>query len=118
MVSYQYTGFGETSIHGDTDFYNEICYNEAVYDKSTGLYYLNARYYNPADGRFISRDSYRGKLTNPSTQHLYTYCVNNPVNYENPSGHIPIGRIVGGIIGGVTGALAGYVATKSKAGKK
>lgn len=32
VVSYQYTDFGETSIYGDTDFYNEICYTEAIYD--------------------------------------------------------------------------------------
>ena len=25
IVSYQYTDFGETSIHGDKDFYNELC---------------------------------------------------------------------------------------------
>ncbi len=116
IVSYQYTDFGQTSIYGDADFYNEICYNEAIYDRSTGLYYLNARYYDPEDGRFLSRDSYRGDSGNPSTLHLYTYCANNPVNYEDPSGHVWISRIVGGIIGGVAGAFAGNkIAKKTKA---
>ena len=90
IVSYQYTDFGETSIHGDKDFYNELCYNESIYDESTGLYYLSARYYDPEDGRFISRDSYRGNSVNPSTWNLYAYCANSPVNYEDPSGHIAI----------------------------
>lgn len=116
IVSYQYTDFGETSIHGDKDFYNELCYNESIYDKSTGLYYLSARYYDPEDGRFISRDSYRGNSVNPSTWNLYAYCANNPVNYEDPSGHIAISRIIGGVIGGGIGFLAGRkIAKKTKA---
>ena len=116
IVSYQYTDFGQTSIYGNADFYNEICYNEAIYDRSTGLYYLNARYYDPEDGRFLSRDSYRGDSGNPSTLHLYTYCANNPVNYEDPSGHIAISRIVGGIIGAAAGIFAGSkIAKKTKA---
>ncbi|WP_334303936.1 RHS repeat-associated core domain-containing protein, partial [Dorea longicatena] len=50
---------------------------------------------DPEDGRFISRDSYRGNSVNPSTWNLYAYCANNPVNYEDPSGHIAISRIIG-----------------------
>ena len=116
IVSYQYTDFGETSIHGDKDFYNELCYNESIYDESTGLYYLSARYYDPEDGRFISRDSYRGNSVNPSTWNLYAYCANSPVNYEDPSGHIAISRIIGGVIGGGIGFLAGRkIAKKTKA---
>ena len=115
-MSYQYTDFGETSIHGDKDFYNELCYNESIYDESTGLYYLSARYYDPEDGRFISRDSYRGNSINPSTWNLYAYCANSPVNYEDPSGHIAISRIIGGVIGGGIGFLAGRkIAKKTKA---
>lgn len=116
IVSYQYTDFGQTNIYGDADFYNEICYNESIYDKSTGLYYLSARYYDPEDGRFISRDRYRGNLANPSTIHLYAYCANNPVNYEDPSGHIALSRIVGGIVGAAAGIFTGSkIAKKTKA---
>ncbi|MEO2239652.1 DNRLRE domain-containing protein [Dorea sp. YH-dor226] len=116
IVSYQYSDFGETAIYGDTDFYNEICYNEAVYDKSTGLYYLGARYYDPENGRFLTRDSYRGDNKNPATLHLYIYCANNPINYEDPDGHIAVSRIIGGIVGGVAGAWIGKkIAKKTKA---
>ena len=52
-----------------------------------GLYYLNARYYNPEDGRFMTEDTYRGDTTKSETGHLYVYCANNPVNYVDPSGH-------------------------------
>ena len=86
-ATYQYTDFGETIIHGDDQAKNEVCYTGGIYDQSTGLYYLNARYYDPEDGRFMTEDSYRGEIMNPETGHLYVYCANNPVNYVDPSGH-------------------------------
>ena len=58
-----------------------------MYDDSTGMLYLNARFYDPQTGRFISRDTYRGVPDNAGTWHLYAYCANNPVNYVDPSGH-------------------------------
>ena len=84
---YQYTDFGETMIQGYDQAKNEVCYTGGIYDQSTGLYYLNARYYDPEDGRFMTEDSYRGEIMNPETGHLYVYCANNPVNYVDPSGH-------------------------------
>ena len=86
-ATYQYTDFGETIIHGDDQAKNEVCYTGGIYDQSTGLYYLNARYYNPEDGRFMTEDTYRGDTTKSETGHLYVYCANNPVNYVDPSGH-------------------------------
>ena len=86
-ATYQYTDFGETMIQGDDQAKNEVCYTGGIYDLSTGLYYLNARYYNPEDGRFMTEDSYRGEILKPETGHLYMYCANNPVNYVDPSGH-------------------------------
>ena len=32
---------------GSGDFCNEVCYGAGIYDDTTGLYYLNARYYDP-----------------------------------------------------------------------
>ena len=58
--------------------------------QTTGLYYLNARYYDPEEGRFLTEDTYRGENDQPDTQHLYVYCANNPVNYVDPSGHFAI----------------------------
>ncbi|WP_277613459.1 RHS repeat domain-containing protein, partial [Hominisplanchenecus murintestinalis] len=60
-AAYRYTDFGETVIYAAEDVENEICYTGGIYDESTGLYYLNARYYDPQDGRFTSQDTYRGK---------------------------------------------------------
>ncbi|MGL5694612.1 MAG: polymorphic toxin-type HINT domain-containing protein, partial [Peptostreptococcaceae bacterium] len=110
VVAYEYTDFGETEIKGDENFYNEIGYTGGIYDNKTGLYYLNARYYNPEDGRFLTEDTYRGEFSDPSSMHLYAYCVNNPIAYTDPSGHIP----VWGIINAGFGALDGYSYAKKK----
>ncbi len=85
--TYDYADFGEVTVSGTSQIENEICYTGAVYDETTGLHYLNARYYDPENGRFISQDSYRGELGDYAQWHLYAYCANNPVNYVDPSGH-------------------------------
>ena len=88
-VAYEYTDFGETETKGNEDFYNEIAYTGEIYDDTTGLYYLNSRYYNPEDGRFITEDTYAGEYSEPSSLHLYAYCQNNPVNNTDPTGNFP-----------------------------
>ena len=54
----------------------------------TGLVHLRARYYDPALGRFPTRDPFPGVLQTPATQHNYIYAANNPINYFDPSGMI------------------------------
>ncbi|MGO4185412.1 RHS repeat-associated core domain-containing protein [Paenibacillus sp. TAF43_2] len=49
--------------------------------------YLRARYYDPSIGRFITKDTYEGEITNPLTMNLYVYTANNPLRYIDPSGH-------------------------------
>ena len=55
---------------------------------ATGLYYYNARYYDPLIGRFISPDTVVQDFSNPQTLNRYTYCANNPLIYTDPSGNI------------------------------
>ena len=74
-------------MYAAEDVENEICYTGGIYDESTGLYYLDARYYDPQDGRFTSQDTYRGEDEEYKTWNLYTYCADNPVGYVDPSGH-------------------------------
>ncbi len=53
----------------------------------TGLYYYNARYYDATIGRFISPDTMIQDPSNPQTLNRYSYCLNNPLKYTDPSGH-------------------------------
>lgn len=78
--SYRYDAFG--GIIGESgSLENRITYTGQMYDGATGQYYLRARFYNPAIGRFLQEDTYRGDGLN-----LYAYCRNNPVMYYDPSG--------------------------------
>jgi len=60
------------------------------YDSDLGLYYLRARYYNPATGRFLSRDPNDGVPTDPASLHKYMYAGGDPVNAWDPSGRATI----------------------------
>jgi uncharacterized protein RhaS with RHS repeats len=53
------------------------------------LLYLRARYYNPADGRFLSRDTWGGNYNSPQSLNRWNYTQSNPINYTDPSGFIP-----------------------------
>ena len=112
VTSYKYTDFGETTINGDQNFHNEIAYTGGIYDCSTELYYLNARFYDPSDKRFITQDAYRGEFDDPGTWHLYAYCANNPIKYIDPTGHFV--QIVVTVGFGAWGAYDGYKYAKKK----
>jgi RHS repeat-associated protein len=76
-------------------------YRGEQYDPDLGLYYLRARYYNPATGRFLSRDPEDGNITDPATLHKYLYANGDPVNMVDPRGRgaYEDGLLIGKIIG-------------------
>jgi hypothetical protein len=47
----------------------------------------NARYYDPGLGRFISADSIAPGKDNPQNRNRYSYTLNNPLIYTDPTGH-------------------------------
>ena len=53
---------------------------------ATGLSYLRARYYDPALGRFMSRDSWAGSANRSASLNRAAYVMGNPVTYSDPSG--------------------------------
>ena len=87
VTGYIYDEFGNQIKTKEADFINEATYTGAIHDSETNLTYLNARYYDSHSGRFISQDSYKGVISSPQTQHLYSYTSNNPINFIDPTGH-------------------------------
>ena len=115
----EYEPFGTESRHDRYGSSAEVAlyyFTGQRKDDETGLYFYNARYYDPVLGRFIQADTIVQSPSNPQTLNRYTYCNNNPVNYTDPDGHfwfIPLiiaaikGAIVGAIIGGAVAAATG-----------
>lgn len=56
-------------------------------DPESGLMYYGGRYYDNEVGRFISPDPYVQEPDTPQNLNRYTYVMNNPQSYVDPSGH-------------------------------
>ena len=117
VASYTYDAFGNlTSQIGESD--NPFLYCGEYYDTETQTYYLRARYYNPANGRFNAEDTH-WNLSNMlygdspvklnehkdalglnrytllpdvlairQSSNRYMYCVANPIGFVDWSGNV------------------------------
>lgn len=68
-----------------------LTYRGYNYDFTTGLYYLQSRYYNPEWGRFMNVDDTSILLATQGETHnanLFAYCSNNPVNRADYTGKL------------------------------
>ena len=68
-------------------------YTGQVEDATIGLYFYNARYYDPYLNRFISPDSIVPAPQNPQSLNRYSYVLNSPLRYTDPTGHIEQGEV-------------------------
>jgi len=94
---YTYDAFGNV-VESQEGISNNFKYVGEQYDSETGFIYLRKRYYDPAIGRFITKDPHPGLNIIPQTKNPYPYCNNNPVNFVDPNGDIIL-NILGGILG-------------------
>jgi RHS repeat-associated protein len=65
-------------------------YGGEQYDSHLSQYYLRARYYDPANGRFNQIDPFGGNNSDPQSLHKYLYCHANPINNLDPSGNMAL----------------------------
>lgn len=113
VASYYYDAFGvPTQTSGDVE--NPFRYGGYVYDEETGLYYIKSRFYDASIARFIQEDIYSGKYSDPLSLNLYTYVLNNPLRYLDPTGMIPdeikIGNTSIGYLKGMGSGIYGSIA--------
>jgi RHS repeat-associated protein len=78
--TYTYDAYGKTTAHTGSAS-TALQYEGQYVDSETGLYYLRARYYDPATAQFTTRDPLQA-LTGAS----YSYVGNNPLNGVDPLG--------------------------------
>lgn len=53
-----------------------------------GLVNMNGRMYDPVQGRMLSPDNYVQQPDNTQSYNRYSYCINNPLKYTDPTGEI------------------------------
>jgi len=92
VVSYTYDSWGKListtgTLASTVGVKNPYLYRGYRADSETGLYYLQSRYYSPEWGRFINADNLGGKVGELLSHNVFAYCMNNPVNRSDPSGH-------------------------------
>ena len=127
VATYEYDAWGNVSSSGRLAEINPLRYRGYYYDSETGFYYLQSRYYDPANRRFISADRHLSTGQGFVGTNMFAYCNNSPVflvDYDGDEaetvewwaasmwwlcavdGPIPVGDIIYGagllLVGGVT----------------
>jgi len=78
-----YNPYGETRMN-PTANKDDVGFTGHQQDDVTGLTYMQARYYEPVIGRFMSNDPVG--FSNVHNFNRYAYANNNPYKYVDPDG--------------------------------
>jgi len=82
----RYTPFGDYRMDGQSDI-TDRGFTGHKENRYINLTYMNARYYLPGTGRFLSADTIVPDPTNPQSLNRYSYVFNSPLIFSDPSGH-------------------------------
>lgn len=99
--SYRFKAFGETQSHTGASEQPFLFAGEQR-DGEAEQYYLRARYYDPATGRFTARDTFAGFSMYPSSLNRFGYTGNNPASDLDPSGRMSLFMAGGLTVGAVS----------------
>ena len=117
-ASYNYGAWGNYSVHDDKGakitkasfigHINPLRYRGYYYDRETRLYYLQSRYYDFANCRFINADTFATTDANGFlSANMFAYCENNPIMRVDPDGSSPLSLVINTLVGaGVSVASA------------
>ena len=111
-ASYNYGAWGNYSVH-DADgkkntsasfigHINPLRYRGYYYDRETRLYYLQSRYYDFANCRFINADTFATTDANGFlSANMFAYCENNLIGNSDPDGYFAAALAGGGHLSGI-----------------
>ena len=109
VANYEYDAWGNIlSQSGELAYINPLRYRGYYYDVETGFYYLQSRYYDPANRRFINADSYASTGQGFVGTNMFAYCGNNPVSRYDIGGEF-WRELIGALISGVIDAACTWV---------
>ena len=122
-ASYNYGAWGNYSVHGadgkkttDATFIghiNPLRYRGYYYDRETRLYYLQSRYYDFANCRFINADTFATTDANGFlSANMFAYCENNPIMRVDADGEI--WNVIAGAVIGAGLEVLGQLMTGTK----
>jgi len=86
VATYEYDAWGNVSSSGRLAEINPLRYRGYYYDSETGFYYLQSRYYDPANRRFINADSYQSTGQGFIGTNMFAYCNNSPILFVDHDG--------------------------------
>ena len=112
VASYNYGAWGNYSVHDDKGakitkasfigHINPLRYRGYYYDRETRLYYLQSRYYDFANCRFINADTFATTDANGFlSANMFAYCENNPIGNSDPDGYFAAALAGGGHLSGI-----------------
>ena len=82
--SYEYGDFGQLPPHDAGAL--PVSFAGYTLDAESGLYYVRSRYFEPATGRFTTRDSAGVWEDGRNRGNAYAYAGNNPATFVDPTG--------------------------------
>jgi len=82
----RYYPYGETRLTTGTIFTDKLFTSQREM-AGLGIYHYGARFYSPKLGRFLSADTIVPGAANPQAYNRYSYVLNNPLRYTDPTGH-------------------------------
>jgi RHS repeat-associated protein len=87
-----YEAFGSV-VRSNGTIRFDASYTGKEFDTDTGLYYFNARFYDPQLGRFLNSDPARSGIN------WFAYVGNNPMSSTDPTGLSPSDDFINGLFG-------------------
>lgn len=112
-----YSAFGQIESSSDLGELPSYGYNAEEQHPTTGLTYLRFRYYEASTSTFGVQDTYLGNIFSPLTLNRYLYCLSNPVNYVDPTGHVSLSGIWNGVKNVASSAIKKVSGFLSNVGK-
>ena len=126
VVYYKYDSWGRAvnisgTMAATVGQKNPFRYRGYYFDAESGMYYLQSRYYDSEIRRFISADNIivTGTSVEYQNVNLYEYCLDNPINFQDPSGHFILSALAGAgayFFEAIVSLGASYLLTKEIAG--